>query len=140
MKKHTRHLPVPANDPPSVARLVPRDVLRMDPAPLSRLYLDLGEQGAEDVISRALEDLTRRLNRIDDAHLGCDFAAIGQESRRVRVIAEQIGLTEVAEVAAHVIDCAQAGTGMSLGATLARLVRVTDRCMTEIWAQRGFGS
>ncbi len=139
MKHRPPHLPK-ANDPAPVARLVPRDPLRMDPGPLSRLYLDLGEQGAEDVIGRALEDLTRRLNRIDDAHRGCDFAAIGHESRRVRVIAEQIGLTEVAEVAAHVIDCAQLGNGMALGATLARLIRITDRCLTEIWAQRGFGS
>lgn len=125
---------------PAVIRLVPRDPLRMDPAPLSRLYLDLGKRGAEAVICRALDDLTRRLNRIDDAHRGCDFAAIGLETRRVRVIAEQIGLTEVAEVAAHVIDCSTGDNGMALGATLARLIRVTDRCVTEIWALRGVGS
>ncbi len=132
--------PRPANDFGQVTRLVPRDTLRMDAGPLSRLYLDLGEHGAEAVICSALEDLARRLNRIDDAHRGCDLGLVGQESRRIRVIAEQIGLTEVAEVAAHVIDCAQAGSGMALAATLARLLRVTERCMTEIWALRGFGS
>lgn len=131
----TRNQTRPVFPPPgmTVTPLVPRDPLRIDPAPLAALFADLGEATAEEVVCRALDDLVRRLERIED-DLDCRvFSRLGDEARRMIAMSRQIGLTEVAMVAGHVAHAVQAGDGPALGATVARLGRIVDRAISEIW-------
>ncbi|WP_368185243.1 hypothetical protein [Aestuariibius sp. HNIBRBA575] len=48
-------------------------------------------------------------------------------------VADQIGLSAVSQVAKDVRDCALSDDAVALGSTVARLTRVTDRSLTEIW-------
>jgi hypothetical protein len=123
----------PANTPLPVTLLVPRDSLRIDPAPLSRLFVNQDDAGAEAAICHALEDIARRLHRIEDDHRACAFDRVATGARRMIGVANHIGLIEVAHVAELVADCAQAHNAIALGATIARLLRVSDRSMTDIW-------
>ncbi len=123
---------VPQMSDASVALMVPRDQFRINPVPVRQLYDTLGDAGAEQVICRALDDLVLRLERVEDDYHSRILDRIPSEVRRIVVIAEQIGLTEVAVAAAHVRETLPLG-GAALAATLARLSRTTDRAVIEIW-------
>jgi hypothetical protein len=137
MNRPDFHLSVVSDPAGTVTALVPRDRMLMDADPIARLFLDLGEGAAEEVICRALEDMTSRLGRINALHAASNFAPIGADARRLSAIAAQLGLTEVATVALYACDCAENGNAMGLGAVLARLDRICDHAVTEVWSLRG---
>ena len=100
---------------------------------LAALYAELGENGAEDMVCRAMEELSARL-----AHAGRLFrdgqgADLRKNLRSIAAIAEQIGLRMLAQVARDVILCTEAGDANAMAATLARLMRIGDRSLTEVW-------
>ena len=122
--------------PPPVTRLAPVETLRIDSDLVDALYADLGKEAADLVVCRALEDLANRMNRIEAEHRACAFDLVQKEARRIMAVAQQIGLTEVARAASAVRDCAGNGQTIATVATPWRLRRLTDRAMTDIWADR----
>jgi len=100
---------------------------------LGSLYAELGEGGAEDVVCRAMEEISARL-----AHAARLFREgarpdLRKNLRSMAAIAEQIGLQTLARVARDVIACIDAGDANAMAATLARLLRIGDRSLTEVW-------
>lgn len=127
-----------------IAQLVPRDQMRIDPDPLARLQVALGPQGAEDVVCRALEDISHRLRRLSEDHAQCDMDKVARGARSIAAVSSQIGLPDLALVAGHVLDCAKrddatSDTCAALAATVARLFRVGRRAVTEIGQVRFSG-
>ncbi len=127
-----------------IAQLIPRDVLRIDPEPLARLQVALGPQGAEDMVCRALEDISHRLRRLSEDHAQCDMEKVSRGARSIAAVSAQIGLRDLALVAGHVLecaaqDCARHEAKAALAATLARLFRVGRRAVTEIGQVRFSG-
>ena len=108
----------------------------MDPAPLSEIYRDLGDKGAEETICRALEDLAIRLNRLQDFRAVSGFQEMSRQAKRLAAVAGGIGLTEVATAAKHVAVCAQQTDGVALEATLGRLERGFDLAIGQVWDVR----
>ena len=51
-------------------------------------------------------------------------------------LAWQVGLTSLAGVAVDVAACAERRDGIGLSATLAWLMRIGNRSLTEIWDER----
>lgn len=116
-----------------VTILTPTERVRLDSDRLGALYAELGEDGAEDMVCRAMEELSARL-----AHAGRLFrdgqgADLRKNLRSVAAIAEQIGLRMLAQVARDVIGCIDSGDANAMAATLARLMRIGDRSLTEVW-------
>ena len=125
-----------------IAHLTPRDVLRIDPEPLARLQAALGPQGAEDVVCRALEDISHRLRRLSEDHAHHDvdrMARMARGARSIGAVAAQIGLRDLALVAGHVLDCAGRNDPAALAATLARMFRVGRWAINEIGQVRFSG-
>lgn len=149
MKKQTAPFgdqrPVPAQ----IVQLMPRSVIRIDPEPLARLQAALGPQGAEDLVCRALEDISHRLRRLSEDHASGNLDKVSRGARSIAAVSAQIGLRDLALVAGHVLDCAgqdrtgqdsvRADVDMALAATLARLFRVGRRAITEIGQVRFSG-
>lgn len=149
MKKQTApfgdHRPVSAQ----IAHLIPRDVMQIDPEPLARLQAALGPQGAEDVVCRALEDISHRLRRLNEDFAKRDIDLVSRGARSIAAVAVPIGLRDLALVAGHVLDCANSynanfdyvrdDADVALCATLARLFRVGRRAVTEIGQVRFSG-
>ncbi|ROT97762.1 hypothetical protein [Histidinibacterium lentulum] len=121
----------PAGPPPTP--LVPRETVRFDPAPLLRLYGTRGEAEAEDAVCAVLEAISHRLLRLDRDLSLREIAAIPRLATEIAGLGDGIGLSTLATVARAVARCAEAGDGAALGATLARLGRVADRSISEIW-------
>lgn len=109
------------------------DQLQFDPAPINRLFAQKTTAEAEEVVCRVLEDIAMRLDMMQTELRQSSFAAMLKPARRISLIAEQIGLTEVATAADHVANCLQQRDGIALEATMARLERGFDVAVSEVW-------
>ncbi|KAA9007007.1 hypothetical protein [Histidinibacterium aquaticum] len=115
------------------AALAPREPVQFDTRPLVRLFAERGETAAEEAVCTRLEEISLRLRRLERAFASHDLARIALSAERLGELAGAIGLTSVRAVARHVAEAARSGDGAALAATLARLTRVTDRSLAEIW-------
>ncbi|MCO6383640.1 MAG: hypothetical protein JXQ91_17170 [Vannielia sp.] len=109
------------------------DDIRLDPERLGVLYYQLGEQGAEDVVCRAMEELAVRLADVDARFRAQDWPGVARLSRGLVAIAEQVGMIGLSRVASDVNRSARSLDFPAISATLARLGRIADRSLTEVW-------
>lgn len=109
------------------------ETVRLDADRLEALYLQLGESNAEDVVCRALEELAARLSHSERCHREGRLEDMRKSTRSLIAIADQIGMQLLARVAGDVTGCIDAGDHNALAATFARLLRIGERSLCEIW-------
>jgi hypothetical protein len=117
----------------SVTRLRPAEPVRLERKRLQAIYSSLGPVEAEEIICRAMEELALRLAMIDKAHAARERDALAKGARGIVAIADQVGMCALARVAGDVAICAERRDATALAATLARLLRVSDRSLTAVW-------
>jgi len=111
--------------------------VRLDPERLEALFEQLGDTGAEDIVCRALEALAARLGHADRSFREHRIKDMRKDTRSLIAIADQIGMSLLARVAGDVIASIDAGDHIALGATFARLLRIGERSLCEIWDVQG---
>ncbi len=116
-----------------VITLKQNEGVQVNPDRLEELYRQLGEAGAEDVVCRALEELAARLSHTERCFRELRYNDMRKSARSLVAIAEQIGMSLLAQVALDVTLCIDAGDRIALSATMARLLRIGERSLTEIW-------
>lgn len=116
-----------------VTMLKQDETVRLDAERLEELYLQLGEAGAEDVVCRALEELAVRLSHTERCYREMRLEELRKSARSLIAIAEQIGMQLLAQVAKDVTVCVDEDDGIALAATLARLLRIGERSLSEVW-------
>lgn len=116
-----------------VTLLKQNEVVGLDSARLEELYSQLGEAGAEDVVCRALEELAARLSYTERCYREIRISDMRKSARSLIAIAEQIGMLKLAQVARDVTRCIDESDRVGLAATLARLLRIGERSLSEIW-------
>ncbi|WP_158965256.1 hypothetical protein [Chachezhania sediminis] len=109
------------------------ETVRLDPDCLTRLYCQLGETGAEDVIGRAVEELAVRLAQCTLQRCNDDMVGLRKSVRAVAAIAEQIGMNTLARVARDASEVIENGDDIALDAILARLMRIGESSLTAVW-------
>lgn len=109
--------------------------LNLDPAPLAALVDRHGRQVAEEMTSRALEELARRLADLHEPRGRGLFAELCLPALRISSVAEHLGLREMSEAARHVATAASQADGVAVEATLHRLERAFDLAVTQIWSE-----
>lgn len=109
------------------------DAVTFNSETLLELYRQLGNSGAESVICRAMEELAVRLVAIEQIPGEVEPAGLRKNVRALAAIAEQIGMVSLSEAAHDVIDCADTGDRVALAATRARMMRIGDRSLTDVW-------
>lgn len=80
-----------------------------------------------------LEDIALRLDMLQRGLAAYDFDKMQKPARRISIVADQVGLTEVSITADHVGTCLAQNDCVALEATMARLERGFDLAVTEIW-------
>lgn len=105
----------------------------MEQQQLDTLYASLGEYQAEEVICRAMEELAMRLALIERAYTEHELQSLAKGARGLVKIADQIGMSTLAKVARDVAICADREDRLALAATLARLLRISDRSLMAVW-------
>lgn len=111
--------------------------VRLDPQRLDTLFDQLGETGAEDIVCRALEELAARLSHAERCYREGRIADMRKSSRSLIAIADQVGMSLLAGVAGDVTASIDAGDHVALAATFARLLRIGERSLCEIWEVQG---
>ncbi|QUJ76438.1 hypothetical protein KDD17_16390 [Sulfitobacter albidus] len=107
--------------------------VELDQVRLGALYTQLGEQNAESVVARAMEELASRLAQCRAQWNGGKTAQLRKNSRSLIAISEQIGMYRLAQVAADVTSSIDARDDVAVAATLARLMRTGERSLSAVW-------
>ena len=116
-----------------ITRLDMRDRATLDRDCLTPLYAELGQQGAEGVVCRALEELAARVARAHQHMLDGEHAALMKTAKSNVSIAEQIGLLELSTACLAVVDAARGGDGVAIVATVTRMQRVAEASLSAVW-------
>ncbi|MCX7558049.1 hypothetical protein OS190_00615 [Sulfitobacter sp. F26204] len=111
----------------------PVENVNLDQNQLGGLYSQLGPAGAEDVLCRALEELSLRLSQSEELYRQGQWHELRRNTRSLIAIADQIGMQALSRVANDVIRCIDQTNGVAIAATLSRLMRVGDRSLSAIW-------
>lgn len=116
----------------------PAEAVHVDQERLGSLYAQLGENGAEDVVCRAMEELASRLTQCERLYREGRITDLRHQARSLIAIAEQIGMQGVSGVADSVTQCVDASDHVALAATLSRLLRVGERSLSAMWDHQEF--
>ncbi len=106
--------------------------VRLDPDRLMALYEDLGEAGAENVVSRAMDELSHRMREMQLQFRNAEIERFCRNARSLSRVAGQVGMVSLARVAQDVADCAGLGEQIALAATWARLQRLSDQSLVAV--------
>ncbi|MDO5613308.1 MAG: hypothetical protein Q4G14_08715 [Paracoccus sp. (in: a-proteobacteria)] len=121
-----------------VTALAVNEPVRVDARRVGDIVNELGEAAAQTVIGLALEQLATALTAIDEAAGRDDLADTITQADRLSRLAWQVGLTSLAGVAADLAGCAERRDSGALAAVRARLMRVGNRSLTQIWDSSDF--
>ena len=108
----------------SVRQLKPRETFGGDARGLSPF--NMADEGFEtsDVVCAGLEEMSRHLRWLDDDYQSELFERLAARARSIVLLADQLGLRRVGQVAADVIYCLDDPDNAALPATLSRLMRL----------------
>lgn len=121
-----------------VRMLAHEEGVRLDQGRIEDLYRRMGDQGAEDVVCRALEEIAVRMSYANKLHRRGDLAEMRKCLRSLSKIAEQVGMIALSRVARDVCTCIDQGDAVAIAATLTRMARTGDRSLTAIWDLQEF--
>lgn len=120
-----------------IAVLTVDETVRIELQRLEQIIQELGEATAAQVIGAALEQLALALTRTVAAGAAGDLAGVVTHAEQLARLAWQVGLVSLAGVAVDVGSCAERQDRTALAATSARLHRIGNRSLTEIWEAPG---
>ncbi len=107
--------------------------LCMDPERLAGIYVEMGESRAKTVIAGATEELALEMERLKGLMLAGHPRAMPQTARRLRDIAEPLGLCSLTQVAEDLAKTAATENRVAMAAILARLDRLANQSLKMVW-------
>lgn len=116
-----------------ISQLMQSEAANLDHDQLGTLYSQLGAIGAEDVLRRAMEELALRLSHSERLFQQSDMAELCKSTHSLIAIADQIGMSKLARVAADVCTVSEQNDRVAVAATLSRLMRVGESSLTAVW-------
>lgn len=117
----------------TIAQLQPLDTAHVDPEILAGLHSRLGQVGAEQALTSAVEQSLARVAAIRTALEVGNTEGARQLAVSLAELAERSGMTTYARVAHDVAACAAGSCDVALAATFARLERIGDKSMLALW-------
>jgi len=116
-----------------LGKLDPTEKVRLDNKRLEELYNQLGPANAENVISRAMEELAVRLARVASAYGTGNLQELKKVANSITIIADQVGMSTLGRVASDVAQLTGRNDGAALAATTTRLTRLGERSLMAVW-------
>lgn len=116
-----------------VTYLCPRERIWLDPSRIGLLYTELGGAEVQALLDRAMQELGGVHGELRAQYAARDLDGFARSLRRLRRIADHLGLTTVARIAGDVGDCLDRGDATALAATWARLSRNTEQAQLGNW-------
>ncbi len=116
-----------------IVTLQPAETASLDKRRLAEIVARLGPRGADDLISRAMEELAVHLARAHKGYMRGHLCELESAAGRVNELAMRMGMPELARVARDVRGLCRRSDGAALAATVARLGRLGEISLMEIW-------
>lgn len=113
----------------AIARLVPREPFGADVKALSPFALAETDFDRDDLICAGLEEMSRHLKWLDDDYQSGRLDRLEVRARSIVMLADQLGLRRVGQVAADVVYCVDGTDEVALSATLSRLMRLITQAL-----------
>lgn len=116
-----------------VAVIAVEEPVHIDANRVGDIVDELGEHAAQNVIGLALEQIASGLKVVEAAFTDDDLAQVSDRAARLARLAWQVGLVTLSGIAIDVVACCSLRDRPALAATVARLLRVGNRSVTQIW-------
>ncbi|MDR5653282.1 hypothetical protein [Ruixingdingia sedimenti] len=123
--------------PAVVLDLCPRERIWLDPARIGALYAQFGGAEVQALLDRAMIELANVRHDLTRQYAGRELEGFARNLRRMRRIADHLGLTTLARVAEDVGACLDRGDATALAATWARLNRSAAQAIAGGWDTAG---
>ncbi len=120
-----------------VARFTHAERILIDARRMEALFSRLGHRRAEAYVTGTVEEMTDLLAALEAQYRSGNLEHATAQARRVSRMAADIGLTSLARVARDLGIVAPKGDKATLGAIWARLQRIGDRSLQQLWEQPG---
>ena len=111
-------------------RLRPRDRIHQDNETIAAIYRNLGTAAAEQLVSRALAELSLQMAGLTMRLRSQQMAEMPRQLRKAQGMAESLGMITMAQVARDAQICLEAGETAAFAAVWARLQRIAERSLT----------
>lgn len=117
-----------------VTFLCPHERIWLDPSRIGLLYAEMGGAEVQALLDRAMLELGSVHDDLAEQYRMHDLAGFARSLRRLRRIADHLGLTTVARIAGDVAECLARGDPTALAATWSRLSRSAEQAQLGNWS------
>lgn len=105
--------------------------IRQDAEPIATIYRNLGTSSAEQVVTRALGELALTMAGLANQVRERDMEDLARRLRRLQRMSENLGMVSLGLVAGDVRDCLDKGDVTAFAAVWARLLRIAERSLAS---------
>lgn len=106
---------------------------RLDKNRLSEIVARLGSRGADDLISRTMEELAVQLAKVHKGFARGSTHEVHMAARKISEFSAHVGMPSLSAVASDVTRLAQENDGAAFAATVARLGRIGESSLMKVW-------
>ena len=110
-----------------------QEPVRLDQDQLEMLVLQMGPQGADQLVNHAMEELAVLMARLERHHGDGALEEVASGVSALIDIAQKVGMTALARVGRDVLSLLNSHDGAAYCATLARLVRIGESSLVAVW-------
>lgn len=114
----------------NVTALRPKEYVRLDAEPIAAIYRNLGTNGAEQIVARALGELALTLAGLVEQVRRRELGDLGRGLRRLQRMADHLGMISLGLIAAEARICMDRSDATAFAAVWARLIRVAEASLS----------
>lgn len=112
-----------------ITALRPRDRVRQDAEPIAAMYREMGTKAAEQIVNRALGELALTISGLAQQVRSRELNDLPRRLRRLQRMSENLGMVSLGLVAADARRVFEDGDTTAFSAIWARLMRVAERSL-----------
>lgn len=105
----------------------------VDQDELTRIFIKMEYSKAEEIISSAIDELSRSLTHAERLNQNAETAKLLVVVQAIADLAALLGMAGLAQVSRDVAKCCDQNNRVAVSATVARLLRVGKGSLKEIW-------
>ncbi len=105
----------------------------LDENRLGEIISRLGPRGADEVISRTMEELAVQLANVHKALERGKFNEVLVAAQKIAEFSAHVGMPSLSTVAKNVASVAGSNDTIAIRSTVARLERIGEMSLTQVW-------
>ncbi len=116
-----------------ILKLVPVENIQLDQFRLTELRAQLGPRRADELVTRAMEELAVQLVKVHKALGQYRLAEVHAAAKSIAGVAHHIGLNCLGRVASDVASLSVSSDSAALAASASRLSRIGESSLVAVW-------